>query len=247
VSILNSTIDISRFLCSLIFFCAFSLATAQTKSVAITNTQGQTIDVYLLKVSKNEVDVKLASNHKSHVLKLTDLDKASQDKIKKWQAAGGGLSTDFKIEFNSGRSSRSRSGYSDERTFILKPVVTINNNDNNLETKPVEVTIIILGKMASDTSLLKVFQKEKHTLPSINGGGEHIIACKGYRGVYDDEGYKYGAKYFGYIVLIHEGKNVLVAKSIPTAFAAKYGNQLLKIEEDKIYDKHLEVVKYSDY
>ncbi len=177
--------------------------------------------------------VKLASNHKTHALKLADLDNASQEKIKNWQDAGGGLSTDFDIEFNSGRTSRSRNNGSETRTLTLKAVATIKNGDNNLETKPVEVTILTLGRPTGDPSFFKIFQKENHKLPSLDGGGEHLIACETYRATYDNHGYKYGAKYLGYVVLIYEGKNIIVAKFVPTTLAAKYGNQFLKLEEGK--------------
>lgn len=247
VSIFKFPIEFFRILCCFIIFSACSLADAQTKSIALTNTQGKTIDVYLLKVSETEVDVRLASNRKSHVLKLADLDKASQDKISKWKAAGGGLSTDFDIDFDSGRATRSLYEYSDTRTLTLKPVVTITNGDNNLETKPVKVTIFTLGRPTNDSSLLKVFQKENHALPSILGRGEHTIACKAYRTTYASQGYKYGNKYIGYVVLIHEENNVILAKSVPASLATKYGNQLLKLNENATYDKNLEVFEFAGF
>ncbi len=241
------TIKLVASLCCLTLLSAYSVASAQTKSVALTNNQGKTIDVYLQKSSKTEVTVKLASNRKTHTLKLTDLDKASQEKIKKWENAGGGLSTDFEIEFDSGRTSRSPNSGFDTRTLTLKAVVTINNGDNNLETKKTEVTILTLGRPTADSSLMKVFQKENHELPSIDGGGEHIIACKPYRTTYDNQGYKYGSKYLGYVVLVHEGKNVIVAKSVPTTLAEKYGTQFLKLTEGKTYDKHLEDADFDGF
>ncbi|MFC4991132.1 hypothetical protein [Rubritalea tangerina] len=230
----------------LALICSVSLAGAQNKPISITNTSGKSVSVYLQKSDDKEVTVKLAKNHKVHTIKLADLDVASKNKIKKWKDAGGGLSTDFEIEFDSGKSSRSRQDYDDDRTLTIKPVVTIENGDNNLESKEAEVTVLTLGRPLSDTSSIKVFQKETHDLPKLDGAGKHIIQCKTYRTVYDKVGYKHGAKYLGYVVIVHEKKNVVASRSVPTTLVEKFGSTLLTLKAGVTYDKNLEEIE-SDF
>lgn len=221
-------------------FC--SSAKAESASVSLTNTAGRTIKVYLQKVTASEVTVQLSSNRKVHTLQLSDLDNASRTKIKEWKDDGGGLSTDFEIDFDSGKSTRSTNGY-DDRTLVIKPVVTIENDDNNLRTKGAEVTVITLGRPAADTSLIKVFQKQKHKLPALEGGGQHIVTNESYRTIYDSRGYKHGTKYMGYVVLVHSGKTILASKSVPESLVGKYGAKFFKLKSGKTYDKTLDEVK----
>jgi hypothetical protein len=228
------------------FLALCSQLSAESSQVSLTNLSGQTIKVSLQKYTKSTVTVQLRANRKIHTLQLTDLDNASLTKIKAWQEAGGGLSNDFEIDFNPGKTTRSADSY-DNRSLVIKPVVTIKNGDNNLATQGAEVTVITLGKPAADTSLIKVFQKEKHKLPALDGLGQYIVTNGTYRTTYDDRGYKYGTKYMGYVVLVHRGKTIITSKSLPESLAEKFGAKFFKLQSGMLYDKMLDEVKGSSF
>ena len=232
-------------LCSITFLAISSLVRADPSQVSLTNNSGRTIQVNLQKITSSAVTVQLCSNHKVHTLQLSDLDKASKTKIKEWQAAGGGLSNDFEIDYDAGKSTRSSRW--DDRSLVIKPVVTIKNGDNNLATKDAEVTVITLGKPTADKSLIKVFQKKTHKLPALGGLGQHIVTNGTYKTIYDDRGYKHGTKYMGYVVLVHRGETIITSKSIPDSLAKKYGAKFFKLRRGRVYDKKLDVVEGSYY
>ena len=232
-------------LCCVTFFAPCTLLSADSAQVSLTNLSGQTINVSLQKFTNSAVTVQLRANRKVHTLQLTDLDNASLTKIEAWKDAGGGLSNDFEIDLNPGKSTRS-AAY-DDKSLVIKPVVTIMNGDNNLATKPAEVTVITLGKPAANTSLIKVFQKETHKLPALAGLAQHVATNGTYRTTYDDRGYKYGTKYMGYVVLVHRGKTIITSKSLPESLAEKFGAKFFKLKSGMLYDKELDEVGGSSF
>lgn len=193
--------------------------------VFVTNKDGRSVEVILQKVTETDVTVKLVRNLKKHTLKLADLDNASQQKIKKWLDAGGGLSKDFGISFLPGKSvSKSKdasmfAGLDDNRYLSLKPKLTIKNGDRTLATKPLTVSVIVFGRSHGANSKVRVLLKDVHELPVLKGGAEHEIVCKHY-----NNSFMSSDRYMGYLVVIHDGEEVVPTRCSPEKLVEDYGS-----------------------
>lgn len=205
----------------------------------LTNTSGQTVEVYLKSSTSDSVTVTLVKNRKVHTLPLANLSKKSQELVAKWKKAGGGLSTDFEIDFDSGRSTKSI-GY-DDKQQVIRPTVTVLNDDLKLSSRKLKVTNILLGRAAIDSSLIYVFSKTTKDLPSIEASEEFEYKLAPLQTVYDRDGYKHGARYVGYAVVIHDSKNKVYASKVqPANFEDEIVERFSKIQAKKYYDKYFQ-------
>ncbi len=181
---------------------------------------------------------------------LDKLDEASQERIKKWKEAGGGASVSFEVKFVSGkRNGRSPDEDYDDRRLKLKPAVTISNTDRVARTKAAKVTVLILGRPVLDRSSYAVLGREDFSLAVMAPLEKRVFKLKSITTEYDNKGYaKYGSKYLGYAVLIHEDDcQVLFSKSSPTSLAKNFGAMLLELEKGSRYNKRLKKSKSSRY
>lgn len=236
---------------SYLLFCALlvSSAVAGGDFVSLTSKDGKTIQVELKHSTEKKVTFVMVDNKRKYTFKLDKLDAASQEKIRDWKKAGGGASVSFDIDFVSGKSSRaaSRYEYDDERRVVIKPKITVSNKDKDARTKPVEITVLILGRPVKDRSSIHVLGRESHPLASIEALGEKEIQMKTIVSAYDNrDSYRYGSMYSGYVVLIHEGKKILASKSVPTPNAEKWGAVWLGLKVDCKYDKNLKPISYPN-
>jgi hypothetical protein len=83
-------------------------------------------------------------------------------------------------------------------------------------------------------------------LPSLGGGKEGLLQMDRISHVFDDSGsYKRGARYFGWVVVIHdpEDNRIILCQSLPAALSEKFGTQFLKLEAGRTYDDKLQLLK----
>lgn len=214
------------------------------ESVSLTNSSGKTVEVYLKSATTDTVTVMTVKGRKVHTFPLAKLSTNSQKKIADWKKAGGGLSAEFEIDFDSGRS-RKKVSYDDEK-HTIKPSVSIINRDSGTESKRLKVTTIVLGRAAWDNSIYQVFIKDERDLPSIDPRESFEFDLKAFKTDYDDYGYKHGAKYFGYAVIIHDEKHQVYAHKIkPSTYDEAVLAQYKKLRASRYYDRNMQGVKVS--
>ena len=220
----------------------------QAKEVVLRNKDGKSLTVRLVSITGEKLAVMRESDKKQFTLDVTQLDDASRGKVDEWVKSGGHLSERYSVEFSSGKAGRNSAyEYDDERTVVMEPVIVVKNPDVNLPTKAAKVTALVLGRPLSDRGAYFVFSTETFDLPSLEGGKQSSFLMKKFRHTYDDRGaYKYGSRYLGWVVLIHdsEDKRILHGQSVPTPLAAKFGARLLDLTAESYYDSELEVIKY---
>ncbi|MGJ8671475.1 MAG: hypothetical protein ACSHX2_00860 [Rubritalea sp.] len=211
--------------------------------VTLTNKSGKSLKAYLIAADSKNVTVKVAdSRGQEFTLPLKSLSAASVKKIKAWKTKGGGLSADYEISFKSGKvSAHSKNEDYDDRTLKLTPEATLKNTDYRLKTGKQQVTLLLFGKSVTDSRAYYVFLNETKSIGEIESLEELLVKFSDVRIDYDDRGYaKYGSRYHGYAVLVHDGKGALLAiKTVPSTLE-KHGLDLLKLKARGYYDRSMQ-------
>jgi hypothetical protein len=226
----------------------FALAgTVQAREVLLRNTDGKSLSARLMNLEGDKLSVMRESDKKIFSLALSQLDEASRNRVDEWIKDGGNLSEQYEIEVSTAKSNkRSEAEEYDDRAINLEPVIVIKNPDTKRKTKGGELTVVFLGRPINDRSGFFVYSKESFELSSIDTGKQEVFQMKKIRHTYDDRGYaKYGARYLGWVALIHdeEGEAIISGKSVPSTLVDKYGIKLLKLRTELQYDKDLKLMK----
>ena len=241
-----------------ILACLLVLAVAtglpEAKEVNLRNKDGKSLSARLMTLDGDKLTVLREADKKQFVLSLAQLDETSRTEVDAWLKAGGGLSERFAIEVRSGKRQRSTGEYYDDSKKVdIEPLVVVKNPDANIRTRAVKVTAVLLGRPVADRNAYHVFSTESFKLPSLDGGREGAFQMKQVSRTFDDRGtYRYGARYLGWVVVIHdpEDDRVIHIQSMPEPLAGKFGRQFLKLEAGSTYDDNLRLIKnfsiYSD-
>jgi hypothetical protein len=219
--------------------------------VVLRNKDGKSLTVRLVSITGDKLAVMRESDKKQFTIDLTQLDETSRGKVDDWVKAGGNLSERYVIEVSTGKSGRgSAYDYSDERIVSMEPVAVVKNPDINIPTKAAKVTVLILGRPVNERGGYYVFSTETFDLPSLEGGKQKVFQMKKFRHSYDDRGsYKSGARYLGWVVLIHDpqDKRIIHSQSLPAPVVGKFGEKFLTLKPQLYYDSELDVIKYTNY
>lgn len=242
----------ARFTTILVFIAIAVLAEAG--EVMLRNKDGKGFSASLIACEGDKLTVLRGADKKQFVLSLAQLDDLSRAEVDAWLAAGGGLSERFEIEVRSGKRQRNTDyDYSDEKNVELEPLIAVKNPMQNKRTRSAKVTALLLGRPVNDRNSFYVFSVETFDLPSLEGGKEGACQMKPISRTFDDKGsYKYGARYLGWVVLIHDPDDgrLIFSQSIPAPLAGKFGIKFLKLESGQAYDDNLRLIKnfsvYSD-
>lgn len=219
----------------------------RAEEVLLRNKDGKSLTVRLLNITGDKLGVVRGSDKKQFTLDLTQLDDSSRAKVDEWVKAGGNLSERFVAEVNTGKSGRnSAHDYDDQRTVNMEPVIMVKNPDVNVPTKSAKVTALILGRPVNERGAYFVLSTETFDLPSLEGGRQKAFPMKKFRHTYDDRGEnKYGSRYLGWVVLIHDptDQRIMHSQSVPPPLAGKFGGKFLYLNSGACYDSDLEVIK----
>lgn len=238
----------------LAFMLVVTAGLTEAKEVTLRNKDGKSLSASLVTLDGDKLTVLRGSDKKQFVLSLAQLDDASRAEVDVWLAGGGGLSERFEIDVRSGKTNR-KAGTEDfdDKNVNIEPLVVIKNPLPNVRTRAAKVTALCLGRPVNARNAYYVFSIETFDLPSIPGDQEAALQMKKISRNYDDRGYsKFGARYLGWVVLIHdpEDDHIIQSQSVPAPLAGKFGRKFLKLEADQVYDDDLRLIKnfsvYSD-
>jgi hypothetical protein len=217
------------------------------KEVSLRNKDGKSLTVSLTTLDGDKLTVLRGSDKKQFVLSLAQLDETSRAKVSAWVKAGGGLSEQFEIEVQSGKTNRKVGTEDfDDKNVNIEPIVTVKNPHGSIATRAAKVTAVLLGRPVIARNAYYVFSTETFNLPSIPSSQTNTFEMKKVSRNYDDRGYsKFGARYLGWVVLVHDPEHgrILHMQSVPTPLAEKFGQQFLKLQAGKAYDENLEMMK----
>jgi hypothetical protein len=219
--------------------------------VSLESTKGSRLEAEQISCDGTSFTIARVSDGKTFSLPLDRLTQSSQDAVKAWQSKGGGLNEKFGIEVATGKTRRKNGteDYDDKRVN-LDPIITISNPEVKVSSREAKVTALFLGRPVADNGALYVFKKETFDLPSLAPTGVHDIRFGKISASYDSRGYaKFGARYIGYVVIVHdkEGKRVYSSSSVPTSLVNGAEFKFLKLEAKKNYDKDFKPLKLPTY
>ena len=220
------------------------------ETVTLESTGGSKVTAKLVSSDDAGVTVIRISDQKSFVIPLDKLTDRSKKMVADWKSGGGGLLAKFDIAVTTGktRKTTAREDFDDKRV-TLDPVVTVSNPDTKQATRAAKVTVLFLGKPVADPGAIHVFKTQTFDLASLPHGGKKEFAVGKISSAYDSRGYaKFGARYFGYVVLVHdaEGSVLYSAKAVPSSLE-KTGLAFLRLKAGKSYGKQWEQVELPTY
>lgn len=220
------------------------------KDVLLRNKDGKSLSARLVQLEGDKLTVMRDSDKKQFVLALVQLDEASQSRVGDWVKSGGNRSEKYEIEVSTSKSNkRSELEDYDDRAVTMEPLVVVKNPDVKLTTKAANVTALFLGRPVNDRGGYYVFSTESFELSELEPGKQSVFQMKKFSHTYDNRGYaKYGARYLGWVVFIHEegGNRIILAKSVPASLADKFTTKFLTLKEETYYDDELKLMKYGN-
>jgi hypothetical protein len=235
---------------ALTFAIFATMGALQANEVVLRNKDGKSLTVRLVSITGDKLAVMRESDKKQFTLDLTQLDDSSRAKVDDWVKAGGNISERYVVDVSTGKSGRnSNYDYDDERIVSMEPIAVVKNPDINVPTKAAKITVLILGRPVNERGGYYVFSNETFDLPSLEGGKQKAFQMKKFRHSYDDRGsYKFGARYLGWVVLIHdpEDKRIIHSQSLPAPVVGKFGEKFMTLKPMSYYDSELDVIKYAN-
>lgn len=256
----NLYISVSRMMTRLIFKWMPALLTsaaihfmsgANGEVVNLEDTGGSSLLAKLVTCDGTNLTVQRISDNKSFTIPISRLTDKSQEAVKAWQSKGGGLIENFTISVATGKNRRTTGQEDfDDKRINLDPVVTITNPDTKIRSREAKVTVLFLGRPVADGSALHVFKKSTFDLPSLEPGGIRDLRIGKISAAYDSRGYsKFGARYAGYVVIVHDAdvSNVFTSKGVPTALVASNCLGYLGLKNGHNYDKNLNLLELPAY
>ncbi len=214
--------------------------------INVTDTQGRAITATLVSSDGTTLKFVRESDSREFTLPLATLNNATRGAVKRWMGEGGNLTEIFEVTVDTGKT-RKLAGDEDfdDKRVNLSPTVTVKNADSTNQSKPLQLTILFLGRPVESTTDTYVFGKQSFTLPKIEPIGSKEFEVTPMSEPYDSRGQaKFGSRYSGYVWLIHEedGSRIAASGSVPTSMAGKHAEKFLELSAKGTYDRDLEPV-----
>lgn len=221
------------------------------ETMTLEDTSGSKLTAKLISCDGTNLKVIRVSDKKSFSIPLSRLVDSSKAAVKTWQANGGGLVEDLEITVVTGKTGKT-TGWDDfdDKRVNLDPTITIANPDTKMPSRKARITTLFLGRPVGNSSAIHVFRKSTFDLPSLQPGASKDFHVEKISSPYDSTGYsKFGSRYAGYVVLIHDadGGTLYCSKSVPSALLNNEGLTYLKMENGRDYDKNFKVITRSSY
>jgi len=219
---------------------------AASEPVDLVDKNGTKLTARLISSDGKSIKVRRESDKKDFTIPLERLDEATSKMVKKWHDEGGNLSEIFEINFSS-QKNRKNTGADDfdDKRVNMEPTITLKNPDILKSTIGATVSVVIFGRPIMDTNQYHVFKAESFELKKMDPLASEELQVSNISAPYDDTGFaKFGARYLGYAVLIHnEEKTTLYScKSVPSTLLKNFGIKLLKLQTGQNYTKDLKPV-----
>lgn len=227
--------------------CLVQASPAASEVMSIVDKAGHVLSASLISCDGTNITVSREPDKKTFTIPLDRLDDASQKSVKTWMDQGGNISESFDVTVETGKNRRTTSheDYDDKRVN-LDPIVTIRNPNTRLSTCEAKLTVLFLGRPVSDNSALHVFKKSTFDLPKMAPLASQDFSIGIISAAYDSRGYaQFGARYIGYVVLIHDGKGEKLydSESVPSAIVSNFGLKLIGLKENMAYNRDLRPVR----
>lgn len=215
--------------------------------LTLENATGAKITAKLVCCIDGKLTVRRTSDNKTFDLPLDQLSEKSRADVKTWQDKGGGLLEDYQIEVSTGKNRRTQAGDDfDDKRVNLDPIVTVRNPDPRVPTRAAKLTVLFLGRPVVDGKALHVFRTKTFDLPSLDPATSRNFAVGKISAAYDSRGYaKFGARYIGYVAIVHNEGNteVFSSRSVPTTLVQGKELVFLRLKDNATYDKNFKPIK----
>ena len=217
------------------------------ETIDLTNKDGQTITARLVRYDGKKVDVFRLSDSKTFSIDINTLDDKTRNLIELWVKNGGNLVEDYKVSVKTGKTNKQISGFryysSSSKRVNLEPDFTVKNQHTSMETRPVQLTILFLGRPVANRSNHYVFRTQTFDIPKLAPLTSKDFKVNPVSEPYYQyrSGGGYGAKYLGYVWIIHNKlkTKIITSNSVPTSLKEKALLNFLEMKSRTEYDENL--------
>lgn len=214
------------------------VATAE-EFLTISDNQGKQVEVSPVSTDGKNFTFARKADSKRFTIQLEDLDTVSQKEVKLWFKEGKHLASEYEIDVNvrdddSGdtivRGNFKRGFVSrDIESLTFKPRVTISNKSLGQSTKPAEVCVMTVFKVASAPKVNRVYSIQYFDLPELGSTKNHVEQLPETGGRFNE--YR-SPEYVGYIVLLTDPntKEVLAVEAEPASLVGDDPSKLVGLK-----------------
>lgn len=242
---------ISKFAGTLAVLLWAGAAAVAQDVMELTDKNGAGIKVKVEACDGVQVEVTRVTDSKAFTIPLSRLDEASVKQLQTWQAKGGGLIKRLDIDVSTGKTTRNKAGDDfDDKRVNLDPVVTLSNPHLSMRSCSCKMTVVFYGRPIVDRSAMHIFKTATFDVPELGPGEAKEFKVGKISSAYDNRGYaKFGARYGGYAVVVHDpaGEFTYSSKSVPSALVEGQELLFLKLKTGKDYDKGFEELDLPRY
>lgn len=132
--------------------------------------------------------------------------------------------------------------YEDDKTQRISLNIDLKNPENVRALTGGKATILVFASDVRDPNEFIVILKEEFevTLAPFKSTSYETKSAKL---VFDDDGYRYGQKYAGYVLVIKDASGSIILIDGKPSFAEKNTENALKLTVDDVFDKEFTFVK----
>lgn len=218
-----------------------------SETIDVTDKDGRSISARLVKCDGKSLDIVRASDSRPFTVPVSNLDETTRTAVDLWMNSDSHLSETFVVTIDTGKTRRTTGTEDfDDKRVNLEPILTVKNADTKQESKPLEITLLFLGRPVESTTDMFVFRIQTFPLPKIQPLNTREFQVKAISSPYDNRGYaQFGSRYLGYVWVIHnpEDSRIVASASVPTNLAGKHGETFLKLKEGETYDRELRKIE----
>lgn len=230
----------------LILLCVSNRTLAET--IDVTDKEGRVITARLVTYDGKNVEIFRISDSKTFKVPIDTLSDKTRAAIDLWVKSGGNLVEKYEVTVNTGKTSRRIDGfdYSDEKRVNLEPDITVKNPHATMESRPLQITIIFLGRPTTSRTNMYVFSTQTFDIPKLAPLTSKKFKVDPISKSYDDSGsYRYGSRYLGYIWIIHNKlqTETIASASVPSSLTNKPLLKYLDMKSESYYSENLVLVE----
>lgn len=135
-----------------------------------------------------------------------------------------------------------KGAYEDDKTQRISLHIDLRNPENVRTIEGAKATVLVFASDVRDPDEYIAILKEDFAV-SLAPFKSQSYETKSAKLVFDEEGFRFGQKYAGYVLVIKDASGGTILVDGKPTFAQKFGDEALKLNVENVFDKKFAFVK----